>query len=62
MCEHAAKDRAIDFEKSVELIEESEVVTCLDLGHSLLYRLMHPVFGAIAVLNSSVGSCAVMNL
>lgn len=55
-------DQAITFDKSAELIEESEVINRLDLGHAFLLRLRHPALGSIAVLNSSVGQCAMMSL
>lgn len=55
-------DQAITFDNSANLIAESNVEGRLDLGHSLLYRLRHPALGAIAVLNSALGQCAVMFL
>ena len=55
-------DQAIDFERCVELIAESEIVARLDLGHSFLYRLNHPALGAIVVLNSSLGCGALIVL
>lgn len=62
MSKQHTKDQIITFDQSAELIGESEIVDRLDLGHSLLMRLKHPSHGNIAVLNSSVGQCAVMFL
>lgn len=50
----------ITFDESADLIAESVVESRLDLGHSLMYRLRHPVMGGLIVLNSAVGQCAMM--
>lgn len=49
-------------EDSADMISESEIVKKLDLGHSLLYVLKHPVHKDIVVLNSGVGQSGVVSL
>jgi hypothetical protein len=53
-------DQIISFEDSADLIAESQVENRLDLGHSYVYRLKHPVKGSIIVMNCSSGACAVL--
>lgn len=53
-------DQIISFEDSADLIAESKVENRLDLGHSFVYRLRHPVKGSIIVMNCSSGACAVL--
>lgn len=54
-------DCVISNEESADLIAESVVEGRLNLGHSYIYRLSHPVRGRIIVLNSSVGNGAVLS-
>lgn len=62
MLDKTVADQAISFDESAELIEQSEVRSKLDLGHSLVYRLQHPEFGDIIVINSSSGSGALLKI
>lgn len=57
---HKNTDAVVSYEETVDLIAESEVEGRLDLGHSFVYRLKHPLRGNIIVMNSSVGSGAVL--
>lgn len=50
----------ITAEESACIIEEANVEVELDLGHSFMYRVLHPVMGRLVVLNSSVGESAMM--
>ena len=52
----------ISNEQSAELILESEVQCCLDLGSSFLYKLLHPKLGPVVVVDSSVGSCGLLRI
>lgn len=54
--------RAISYEESVELIAESEIEHQVDMGHSILYVLIHPIYQRLTVLNSSLGECGCISL
>lgn len=53
---------AISYEEGVNLIAESEIHTCVDMGGAFLYKLVHPTHGSIAVVNSSMGMSGFMPL
>lgn len=50
-----AADQVITYERGVELISESRVISQIDLGYAFLYRLANEALGEIIVLNSSIG-------
>lgn len=45
----------LSYEQTVELIEQGKVETCVDMGHSFLFRLLHPKHGSIALVTSAFG-------
>lgn len=52
----------VSYEESAALIEVSEVTMKIDLGHSFLYRVVHPKHGSIAVVNSASGNSGFVSL
>lgn len=47
-------------DESADILVDSEVVDCLDMGHSFLYKLRHPALGLLAMVNTSVGLCGLL--
>lgn len=56
-----SEDQAISYEVSAELISDATVLRRLDIGHSVICHLDHPVEGPIVVLSSSVGQSALLH-
>jgi len=52
----------IAYIESVELIAESSVEDCVDLGHAMLYKLVHPQHGRLIVVSSAIGACGLLKL
>lgn len=55
-------DAIISCEDSADLVAESVIDSRMDLGHSFIYRLTHPVRGKIIVFNSAHADCAVLHI
>jgi len=53
------EEGTLSYEESADLISESIVENSVDLGHSVMYKLLHPSMGRIVVLNS-IGKCGII--
>lgn len=60
MKQNQAQDEVLDYCEVANLIAESSVQSRLDLGHSFVYRVSHPVRGNIIVVSSFAGNGAVL--
>jgi hypothetical protein len=49
-------------EQCSNLVEESLVECCIDLGHAFMYKLIHPKYGKLVVLNSVIGKSGVVTI
>ncbi|MFK3741016.1 hypothetical protein [Massilia sp. TN1-12] len=47
------KQRVISLEDFADLLEESKVESVLDLGGTILHRVIHPVMGALVLINTT---------
>jgi hypothetical protein len=60
--EEFVKSGKLTAEQSADILSESEVERCVDLGHSFMYKLIHPVLGLLLLVNSSLGDSGFMTL
>lgn len=54
--------QTVDAEAAADVLAESKVESSLDIGHSIIYVLKHPRKGALVLVNSALGSSAVITL
>lgn len=52
----------ISYDEGIELVADAKEESSMDLGHSTLYWLTHPLNGRMVVLVSSAGSSAAFPL
>lgn len=50
----------IDLQQLTDLLEESSVKACIDLGGTLVYQVKHPVRGNLILVNTAESDHAVI--
>jgi hypothetical protein len=53
--------KSVTFEEGADILEKSVVENRLDVGHSLVYGLLHPVLGSIVLFSSTIGKSVVVS-
>lgn len=48
-----SQSRKVSLEVFADLLEQSEVKECLDVGTALIYKALHPTHGLIILVNTS---------
>lgn len=47
-------------EQGADILAESEILDSLDIGHSFIYKLLHPTHGRLVLVDCYAGDSAVM--